>query len=62
MSNVWIFSNKKKDHYGDSDWDTSTIIKTKRYYFKESEPNRSKIKRGDIIVFRINFVGVHNCH
>ena len=52
MANVWIFSNKKKDYYGDSDWDTSTILKTKRYYFKESESNRSKIKKGDIILFR----------
>ena len=52
MSNVWIFSNNRIGYYEDSDWDTSTILKTKHYYFKESEPNRYKIKKGDIVLFR----------
>jgi len=52
MSNIWIFSNKYIGCYEDSDWDTSTILKTKHYYFKESESNRSKVKKGDIVLFR----------
>ena len=35
MPNVWIFSNNREGFYGDSDWDTSTILKIKRYYFKK---------------------------
>ncbi|PSV50048.1 endonuclease NucS domain-containing protein [Photobacterium indicum] len=53
MSSVWIFSNKKKGSYGESDWDTDTILKKKRYYFKESEPNRKNIKKGDLVLFRV---------
>jgi len=49
MSNVWIFSNKRIGRYKDSDWDTSTILKTKHYYFKKSESNRHKVKKGDIV-------------
>lgn len=52
MQNIWIFSNNRVGYYEDSDWDTSTILKTKHYYFKESEPNRSKVKKGDIILLR----------
>jgi hypothetical protein len=52
MSNIWIFSNNRTGYYEDSDWDTSTILKTKRYYFKESEPNRHKVKKGDNVLFR----------
>lgn len=52
MSNIWIFSNKRIGYYKKSDWDTSTILKTKHYYFKEPESNRSKIKKGDIVLFR----------
>lgn len=52
MSNIWIFSNKYKGRYGDTDWDTSTILKTKRYYFKENEPNRWKVKKLDQIILR----------
>ena len=52
MSKVWIFSNKRKGVYGESDWDTETILKTKHYYFKESERNRAKIETGDSVLLR----------
>lgn len=48
----WIFANKAEGEYEDSDWDTSTILKTKHYYFREDEKNRSKVKEGDIAIFR----------
>ena len=57
MPNVWIFSNKREGRYEKSDWDMSTILKTKKYYFKESESNRSKVKKGDIILLREYGVG-----
>ncbi len=49
---IWIFSNNKAGHYGDSDWDTSAILKHKRYYFKSSEPNRTKVAAGDRAILR----------
>ena len=49
---IWIFSNKPIGFYGDSDWDTSTILKHKRYYFGTSEPNRSKVAAGDRVILR----------
>jgi len=49
---LWIFSNNPPGYYEDSDWDTTTIIKTKRYYFKTSEANRAKVEKGDTILFR----------
>jgi len=52
MSNMWIFSNNYEGYYKDSDWDTTTILKTKHYYFKCSEPNRSKVKKDDLILLR----------
>lgn len=52
MSKVWIFSNKRIGRYKDSDWDTSTILKAKHYYFKKSESNRHKVKKGDIVLLR----------
>lgn len=52
MPNVWIFSNNREGSYGDSDWDTTTIVKTKRYYFKKSESNRSRVKNGDSVLLR----------
>lgn len=52
ISNFWIFSNNYEGYYKNSDWDTSTILKTKRYYFKKSESNRAKVKRGDHVLFR----------
>jgi hypothetical protein len=50
--NIWIFSNNRVGSYQDSDWDTSTILKHKRYYFKASEFNRSKVVAGDHILLR----------
>ena len=52
MSNIWIFSNNRAGYYEGSDWDTSTILRTKHYYFKESESNRAKVNKGDVILFR----------
>lgn len=52
MGRTWIFSNHSRGYYEDSDWDTSTILKTKRYYFKTSEPNRVKVENGDSVLFR----------
>lgn len=49
---IWIFSNKKSGDYGDSDWDTSMILKYERYYFKSSEPNRPKVTAGDLVILR----------
>lgn len=50
--NHWIFSNNEIGYYEDSDWDTSTILKTNKYYFKDSEPNRSNVKKDDFIILR----------
>ena len=49
---VWIFSNWGVGTYGDDDWDTSTILSKQRYYLKASEPNRSKVAVGDVVVLR----------
>lgn len=48
----WIFANKQTGFYEESDWDTSTILRTKRYYFKQKEPNRGQVKPDDLIIFR----------
>jgi hypothetical protein len=53
----WIFSNKAIGYYEDTDWDTATILRTKRYYFKTNEPNRTKVVPGDIVLFREYGVG-----
>jgi len=52
MARTWIFSNNSSGYYEDSDWDTSTILKTKHYYFKTSESNRAKVEKGDTVFFR----------
>lgn len=52
MSKIWIFSNNSPGFYEDSDWDTSTILKTKHYYFKTNESNRAKVEKGDTVLFR----------
>lgn len=52
MTNVWIFSNNHEDYYGDSDWDTSTILKSGHYYFKQTENNRAKVRKGDSVLLR----------
>jgi hypothetical protein len=49
---LWIFSNNKVGYYEGTDWDTSTILNHKRYYFKSNEPNRTKVVVGDRAVFR----------
>ena len=49
---IWIFSNNYTGYYEDSDWDTATILKTTHYYFKDNEPNRTYVKRGDTVLFR----------
>jgi hypothetical protein len=49
---IWIFSNNKVGAYADSEWDTSTILKHKRYYFKSNESNRTKVVGGDRAIFR----------
>ncbi len=48
----WIFSNNPVGAYQDTDWDTSTILKRKQYYFKANEPNRVKVAPGDSVLFR----------
>ncbi len=50
--NYWIFANKREGEYGDEDWDTKTILKTKHYYFRDDEKNRAKVKEGDTAIFR----------
>ncbi len=52
MSKIWIFSNHSTGRYEESDWDTSTILRTKKYYFKEPERNRRHINKGDKILLR----------
>lgn len=51
-ANIWIFCNYYEGYYDDSDWDISKILKTKRYYFGENQPNRSYVRQGDKVVFR----------
>ena len=53
MTNVWIFSNNYEGNYGDEDWDTSTILRSGHYYFKQSESNRKKVKKGDYLFFLV---------
>ncbi len=55
---IWIFSNNKVGYNQDSDWDTSTILKHKRYYFKSNEPNRTKVASGDRVVLREYGTGI----
>ena len=55
--NYWIFSNNKEGYYDNNDWDTATIIKTKRYYFQLAEKNRTKVTIGDIVILRTYSAG-----
>lgn len=55
---IWIFSNNKIGYYEDSDWDTSSILKHGRYYFKSSEPNRAKVVSGDRAILREYGTGI----
>lgn len=49
---TWVFANNPCGSYGESDWDTGTIIRKSKYYFKESERNRTYVKAGDRILLR----------
>jgi len=52
QNKYWCFCNHRPGSYGESDWDTSTILNRGQYYFKESERNRSYIKLGDQVLLR----------
>ncbi len=51
--NYWVFSNHPEGRYGESIWDMSTVIQTKRYSLKKSEPNRAYVKPGDVVYMRV---------
>ncbi len=51
--NYWIFSNKVADYYEASKWDTGSILKSKRWYFGEDNPNVGNVEDGDQVIFRI---------
>jgi restriction system protein len=53
----WIFSNNSDGSYGESEWDTNTILKTKHYYFKDTERNRPNVQKGDFVIFRTYGLG-----
>jgi len=60
----WVFSNMPVGEYGGSFWDTGKILKTKRWYFKEENPNALTIRKGDIAVARIykqNYIAHFRC-
>lgn len=62
MSNTqkyWCFSNYGHGYYDDNDWDISTIINSKRYYFNQAERNRGHISTGDLILLREYGTGFH---
>jgi 5-methylcytosine-specific restriction protein B len=48
----FIFGNKPSGEYENSLWDTSTILKTKEYYFTISDKLTYKPKINDIVVFK----------
>src|SRR2546422_5822045 len=54
--NYWVFSNKPAGSYGNL-WDLEATLKTKRYYFREDERNRRKVKPGDVVILRIFGLG-----
>lgn len=56
-SRYWIFSNRCEGSYRESEWDTNTILKTKHYYFKDTERNRSNVQKGDFVIFRTYGLG-----
>lgn len=53
MNNHWIFSNHQAGYYKESIWDTSQILRTKRWYFGEENPNATAVRKGDWTVARI---------
>ena len=50
--NYWCFCNHEVGYYGETDWDTSTIVKSKKYYLSQKERNRGNIKPGDKVLLR----------
>jgi len=58
--NCWVFSNKPAGTYQGNIWDHGTTLKSKRYYFREDERNRHRVKLGDTVILRtfgIAYVG-----
>ncbi len=54
----WVFSNKPAGSRAlRTIWDHETTLKTKRYYFKENERSRRKVKAGDTAILRTFGVG-----
>lgn len=49
----WAFANYGAGTYEDSDWDMTTILANRRYYFKRDERNRSNVGVGDTAYLRI---------
>ncbi|RIJ42655.1 McrB family protein [Pontibacter oryzae] len=48
----FIFANYPTDEYGDSIWDTKTIIQTREYYFRPNVRLANKPKVGDKIILK----------
>lgn len=48
----WCFCNHYLGYYEESDWDTSTILNRRQYYFKQSERNRKNVSVGDKVLLR----------
>ena len=46
--NYWVFSNKPAGTYGGNVGVHGTTVRTKRYFFRENEKNRRKVKPGDV--------------
>lgn len=56
----WIFANKPAGEYDGNIWDMGTILETGRYSLKEREPNRARVRPGDMVYMRVygrNFIG-----
>lgn len=51
--NYWIFSNHRAGEYEDSIWDTSRILETRRWYFRQNNPNATAVRKGDWVIARI---------
>lgn len=48
-----MVSNYGAGTYEDSDWDITTILANRRYYFKRDERNRANVAIGDIAYMRL---------
>jgi hypothetical protein len=60
LQNYWMFSNDEEGRNNGNDWDMATIFKTRKYYLRNREKNRSYIKLGDTVYLRIygkGFIG-----